>query len=193
MWCCSTRARRRVSACCCAAAMLILLSFFLAIYLPLMHLLRGTFVRLTHIDVTDLCAYPMHLSLRAQVTNTSPVRVRINSFKLQLRGSQAGDEDDGRRGWRAAPLLQAKTLQPLVLHNDVDQAPVDVPLEIDTLDESAATQALAHLSAGHNTSVYPVTFTAKLSLRIHALAFDYTYTSSLSLADVLQGGSATAG
>ena len=187
MWCCSTRARRRVSACCCAVAMLIVLSFFLAIYLPLMHLLRGTFVRLTHIDVADLCAYPMHLSLRAQVTNTSPVRVRINSFKLQLRGSQAGDEDDGRRGWRAAPLLQAKTLQPLVLHNNVDQAPIDVPLEIDTLDESAATQALAHLSAGHNTSVYPVTFTAKLSLRIHALAFDYTYTSSLSLADVLQG------
>ena len=167
---CDSRRKQFMWACCCGSTVIILLSFFLALYLPITQLVRETKVRLVHVDVKSLCDNPMLVTLKMQVTNPAPVRVKMDTLEVHLMRTDS-------------KLMLVDTSEPVTLPSNVDSADMLVQMRIKSLDDSKAAQALEDLRA-EKRQAYSVSYKAKLNIRVIALPISWTFKGEMDLDDM---------
>ena len=126
---CNSRKKQLIWACCCCSTVIILVSFFLALYLPIMQLIRGTKFRLVHVDLEALCDNPMLVTLRVQVKNPAPVHIKVDKLEVHLMRTDS-------------ELILVDIAEPVALPNNVDSVSMVIKMRIKSLNDMKAAQAL---------------------------------------------------
>jgi hypothetical protein len=126
---CNSRKKQLMWACCCCSTVIILVSFFLALYLPIMQLIRGTKFRLVHVDLEALCDNPMLVTLRVQVKNPAPVHIKVDKLEVHLMRTDS-------------ELILVDIAEPVALPNNVDSVSMVIKMRIKSLNDMKAAQAL---------------------------------------------------
>eukprot|EP00277_Geminigera_cryophila_P003749 CAMPEP_0179421562 /NCGR_PEP_ID=MMETSP0799-20121207/9857_1 /TAXON_ID=46947 /ORGANISM="Geminigera cryophila, Strain CCMP2564" /LENGTH=329 /DNA_ID=CAMNT_0021195427 /DNA_START=384 /DNA_END=1370 /DNA_ORIENTATION=- len=137
-----------------------------------MQFIEGAKVRLVHVDIETLCANPMTISMRTQVTNPALVHVKISKPEAYL-------ERDGKK------LMKLDSGEPLIVSANSQNSPVALQIRMHAMDEQEAALAFAHIQAENFLSSYQITYSATLNVRVIALPIHYEFKGSMTLDDLM--------